>query len=369
MSKIPGNAKSSFAARMLLSLCAAALTLMAVEAVMRIIDLPKFPMPHTDPIRFVFTDRMTSNGVFYLNQPGRITFRYDSNPRGYFDAMNEVHHDVNPSGFRGPAIKPKQENTSRLVFLGDSFTFGEGVRNEDTYPEVTARLLRNSEKQVESCNLGVGGYNTSQEADVLNMFGFDMQPDAVILGFTLNDAEPSLFQLDPQSGKPVRRTREAFIEAESGVSRRPPDSPIYHLRLSQVIWQSQKRRQLTKQTVDYYLSINSPDNAGRKESERSLREIISQCRERGIPCIVVMFPLLYTLSDDYPFTDIHRQVGEVVRDAGGRYIDLLPALKGMDARELVVHPTDQHPNEKVHAIAGQLVADEIRSLRDSPLKE
>ena len=351
--------------RLLLSLGATLVALAGVEIVLRIVDYPHFPDPHSEPVRFAFTNVDTATGPLYLNMPGRITVRYDGNPRGYFGEQNEVHYDVNPSGFRGPAVRPKPAGTRRLVFLGDSFTFGEGVHYQDTYPEVAARLLRKEGQRVESCNLGVGGYNTTQEAEVLRLFGFDLKPDVVVLGYTLNDAEPPLFQVDPTSGQPVRRPREAFIEAEAA-PRRPPDSPLYRLRLAQAIWQVQRQRHLTKQTVDYYLSLHAPSSEGRIESERALREIITQCRQRGVPCIVVMFPLLYDLSGNYPFKAIHEEIGQVVRQAGGRFIDLLPALMGQDARALIVHPTDQHPNETVHALAGRMVAEEILRIPESP---
>jgi sugar phosphate isomerase/epimerase len=158
-----------------------------------------------------------------------------------------------------------------------------------------------------------------------------------------------------------------LIEAE-GVPRKPPDSPLYRLRLAQAIWQAGRQRQLTGQTLDYYRSLYASSSSDRVASERALREIISACRERGVPCIVVMFPLLYELSADYPFAAIHDQIGKVVQEAGGRYIDLLPVLKGQNPRKLIVHPTDQHPNEKVHAIAGKLVAEEILRIPEFPLE-
>jgi lysophospholipase L1-like esterase len=350
--------------RVLLSLGATLLALAGAEIVLHIVGYPQFLAPHSEPTRFAFTNGDTASGPLYLNMPGRITFQYDGNPRGYFDADNEVHHDVNPSGFRGPAFRPKPEGTRHLVFLGDSFTFGEGVHNQDTYPEVAARLLREDGQNVLACNLGVGGYNTSQAAEVLRLFGFDLQPDVVVLGYTLNDAEPPLFQVDPKNGQPVRRAREAFIESEGELGT-PPDSLLYRLRLTQAIWQVRRQRELSRQTIEYYLSLHSSSNKGRVESERALREIIEACKDRKIPCVVVMFPLLYNLSDDYPFAHVHAQIGEVVRQAGGNFIDLLPALKGQRASDLIVHPTDQHPNEIVHELAGRMVAEEIGRLMDS----
>lgn len=329
------------------------------EIAFRLLGWPRFPRPKIESVRFAFAKTEESGKAFYVNHPGRITFRYDGNPRGYFDENNEIHHDVNPLGFRGPAFTIKPEGGFRLVCLGDSFTFGEGVNNEHTYPEIAARFLRKEGKQTDACNLGVGGYNTTQSLNTLLRIGFDLKPDAVVLGYTLNDAEPPLYQIDPASGQPVRRNREMSIEAEAA-PQTPPNAGLYKLRLAQSFYNARHQRKLTRQTLNYYLSVNDAIGQGWIESERALREMISQCRERGIPCYVLMFPLLFDLSEDYPFKCIHRRVGEMVTESGGHFIDLLPALTGRNPAELIVHPTDQHPNEKVHELAGKMVAEEIQ---------
>ena len=93
--------------RLLLSLGAILVATAGFEIGLRVLGRPRFLEPHSDPLRFAMTDRQTASGPLYVNHPGRMTFRYDGNPRGYFDALNEVHHDVNPTGFRGPAFTPK----------------------------------------------------------------------------------------------------------------------------------------------------------------------------------------------------------------------------------------------------------------------
>jgi len=357
-------------ARLLVSAVALLLVIGAIEICLRIINRPYLFRKHTETRRFMLTDKNVNGMPVYVNHPGRIIFTYDGNPRGYFGPNNELCHEVNPDGFRGRSFGTKQPGVRRLLFLGDSFTFGEGVRLEDTYPERVAGYLTCSGNAVEACNLGVGGYNTTQSAHLLQLVGLNLQPDAVILGYVPNDAEPPLFLLDPKTGTPIRRNREAFIEAE-GSPQAPPDSILFRLRVAQLAWQFLRHTRLTRQTVSYYRSLYAPGNAGRHESERALREIIGTCHENGIPCIVVIFPILHKLSNRYPFTEIHKLIGNVVRDAGGTVVDLMPALRNKDARELWVHPTDQHPNERAHAIAGELVAQSLRealnSLQEQPI--
>ena len=328
--------------KLMLACGALLFALIIVEVGLRLAGLPQVYSAKQESPRF----SPTGDELVYVNHPGRITFTYDGNPRGYFGVLDEVNHQVNQMGFRGRSFGPKTKQ--RLVFLGDSFTFGEGVRDDHTFAEFAAGVLK-----AEVCNLGVGGYNTTQALTALKVVGLGLEPDAVILGYVPNDAEPPLFTIDA-AGNPVRRDREAFIEAETT----PPEPPS-GLRISQLIWQVRRAQRLGRQTVSYYQGLYAPENEGWQESKRALREIIVICREREIPCVVLMFPVLVDLDDSYPFAAIHEQVGTVVQDAGGIFVDLLPALKGKDARTLWVHPTDQHPNEQVHAIAGELVAQRL----------
>jgi hypothetical protein len=189
------------------------------EVGLRALNLPRVYARHSAPPQFAFPPVRGQGGApFYVNMPGgvpggapggAIRFVYDGNPRGYFGPQNEVDHRTNEFGFRGGRFsRDKAPGTARLAFLGDSFTFGEGVRDEDTYAEVTARLLNRQggqgARRVESYNYGVGGYNTTQALFLLQNIALRHQPDLVVLGYVLNDADPPLFRRDPESGQPVR---------------------------------------------------------------------------------------------------------------------------------------------------------------------
>src|SRR5262245_14158083 len=67
--------------------------------------------------------------------PGaRFKIVYGSNPRGVFAADNSVTVTINQQGLRGPEVTvAKPPGTFRVLGLGDSFAFGLGVREEDTF--------------------------------------------------------------------------------------------------------------------------------------------------------------------------------------------------------------------------------------------
>jgi len=328
------------------------------EIILSVAGLPPEPLkPHSAPPQF----RITPGEEFgYVNIPSTdIVFKYDSNPRNYFGPQNEVIHTTNAIGFRGPLrSREKKQGTFRISFLGDSFTFGEGVHFEDTYPRRIERALQTSTRPVESLNFGVGGYNTSQEAALFKSLVLKSTPDVVVLGYTMNDAEPALFYFDKTSNQFVRRQRELMVH-EGGANPVPPDNVIYKLRFARLIWQYFALRDQTSNTINWYKSLYKANNPNWKETQAAISEIGDLCKSNNITCAAVIFPLLHQL-DDYPLYEEHNKIKHVLEKNNFLVIDLLPLLEGRDAQSLWVHPTDQHPNEIVHDLAAEAVVSRLR---------
>jgi lysophospholipase L1-like esterase len=335
------------------------ISLVVAEAALHVAGIPRFYVPHALVPQFRVTDLMDGDVPVYVNVPDTtIRFSYDRDPRGYFEPGNVVEHTTNRDGFRGSDFSiSKAAGTLRIAFLGDSFTFGEGVRFEDTYPEVVARELRNKlgpGRTVESYNFGVGGYNTRQALNALRRWVLLCAPDVVVLGFVINDAEEPLVIIDPRTGRAARRERGLDI-LESMSDSRPPQKTIYRSRLAQLFWRFRSNRERTRRTIEYYKSLYDDENHGWQECKAALREIVLLCREKDIPLYVLDLPILIRLRD-YPFLPQQEQIRQVVLSAGGRFVDLLPHMRQHGAPELWVHPTDQHPNEIAHGIAGKVLA-------------
>jgi hypothetical protein len=113
----------------------------------------------------------------------------------------------------------------------------------------------------------------------------------------------------------------------------------------------------SEQVIDYYRSLFDEPGPGWDESRRALHEIIDICARRGIPCYVVLFPILFDLNERYAFRDIHTRIRDEVEGTSAVFVDLLEKLEGRDATRLWVHPTDQHPNEIVHRIAAEALVE------------
>jgi hypothetical protein len=98
----------------------------------------------------------------------------------------------NDFGYRTHPVE-KPDDTFRIVFVGDSWTFGMGVSEAQSYPaqfEMVAReMVKN--KKIEAWNLSLPGYNTLNEITALEFFFDQLQPDAVVFSPMPNDANSS----------------------------------------------------------------------------------------------------------------------------------------------------------------------------------
>jgi len=90
---------------------------------------------------------------------------------------------TNARGFRGAEIpEARTPGRPRIVVLGDSFAFGWGVNDGETFAERLAETAH-----VEIANLGVPGHSTDQALWLLDHEAARLRPDVVLLQFCVND--------------------------------------------------------------------------------------------------------------------------------------------------------------------------------------
>ncbi len=342
--------------RLLLLAAALFLSVVLVEVVFRIVGPPAeyappriyTPTGQSVPLAEIvnFTTRggaldRSGQGPRGRLQPNlRLKFGYDRPRWSYFDAQGSVPVVNNSLGFRDdefPLQKPPGE--FRVLALGDSFTYGCGVRLEDSWPQLVEAGLRagGNAVQVINCGLacGPGARTPAQYTPWVEADGLQFAPDLVIVGFCLNDMGDHV----PMIG---------FVAPE----REPVLGGFSHL-LDWLVWRqafaaaARTPRDLTP------LVTGQPQMW--QESQAALRRLKEVLDSKGIPLALAVFPMLSQLDADYPYAGLHRLVGDFCAEAGIPCIDLLPAFHGRVAEDLWVHPTDQHPNDVGH----RLLADGI----------
>lgn len=167
---------------------------------------------------------------FALSDPVRIQ-RLAPGYRGWFAG---VPVSINRLGFRDDReyALDKSPRTFRIIVLGDSVTFGHGSVFEHAYPRLLENQLRAWRPAVDwqVWNLGVPGYNTSQELAQLLDVGPAFQPDLVVVGFFENDIVGN-FAVAPASA--ARRLRSGVL---SWLYRHVYSIELYKRVYLQIAW-------------------------------------------------------------------------------------------------------------------------------------
>jgi hypothetical protein len=307
------------------------LCFLAAEAVVRFVDVGSSEVPQWwEPL---------AKGEKYFYEPnGKLVYRYPDNPRGYFDEENAVVGNINSLGFRGAEVeRRKSPGTIRIAFLGDSFTVGIGVKDDDTLPERFERLVKRDCGDVEVLNLGISGSSTQKQIEFLESYGLSFEPDIVVVVLFLNDADlPGTvgYLSKPRVFVKVRRY-SYFVNALFGAL----EKSILHRRM-----------------IREYREGYREGSRGWEEVKSALAAGQSLAEERDFQLVVAVYPVLFHLDRSYPFEDAHRAIASYCASMEIPYVDLLDGLRGQYDKDLWVHRTDQHPNEKAHALAAAELA-------------
>jgi len=98
---------------------------------------------------------------------------------------------LNSQGFRDENFpERKSPSAFRIICLGDSWTFGANVGQQETYPQRLKALLKREfpEANFEVFNLGVLGYSSYQGLELLRRTVIHMKPDVLTIGYAWNDS-------------------------------------------------------------------------------------------------------------------------------------------------------------------------------------
>ena len=140
-----------------------------------------------------------------------------------------MHVRMNSHGLRDREFSlEKPPRTVRIGVFGDSFTFGEGVEVEETYPKLLEQLLngdpqiRSTGWDVEVVNFGLGKTGTSHQLAWYFKEGEQYKLDIVLLGFLAgNDFSDNL------AGVYVLRDGELIHNSEAYSSIRTIQKVLY----------------------------------------------------------------------------------------------------------------------------------------------
>lgn len=115
------------------------------------------------------------------------TLGWELNPGFHGNVMEEVNiieRRFDNKGFLySDTSKILDQSKPKVIFIGDSSTFGYRLQMKSTFVEI----LGNQLSDISTINLGVPGYTSFQGYKVLLKRGLELNPKIVVVSFNLND--------------------------------------------------------------------------------------------------------------------------------------------------------------------------------------
>ncbi len=260
----------------------------------------------------------------------------------------------NSLGFRDREFKDLNRFKKRVVVLGDSYTLGEAVAAENAFPQVTEKLLnQKSPNSVGVMNLGQGGYDTIQEAAVLEELGPKLHPDVVVLEYTMNDAEP-----------PNQRIANPAIMYQYAYSWAWED---FKISLQHHFLKGRHRlvRKLISVLPNSYTEGYSKYLVNGRAVKDSIAQIAKRCASLNARLEILILPDTTADFQNYPYYPIHQQVRRWADELGIRTIDMMDEFEKMQSTDLRTEG-DGHPNETYHHKVAQVLARELETTLTLP---
>jgi len=303
----------------------------------------------------------------FKNIKGSVFTKLDDNKLIY--ALNpntsKEHKDIlyciNSDGFRDRDFSiNKPQDTIRIVMLGDSFTFGDGLPIEHTIAKQLECILNENNKnnQYEVMNFGISGYNTMSEVIFFEQKALKYKPDIVFIMYFLNDPDKTtinfslgnyglevcLFLKDYFSGKII--DKKLILQVKNFLGSKLVEKKLKAIHDNN-----------SDLNTYYHFIHNIPfywDDV--KDSFKKLRKL---CDKNNIKTTIAVIPELNVSSlSEYDYADIHSLVLNEASTNGFNTIDILPFFENLDINSLKLSKFDHHTS----AFGNRIIAYSIASL-------
>ncbi|MGQ0736724.1 MAG: hypothetical protein ACT4QD_24115 [Acidobacteriota bacterium] len=253
-----------------------------------LLSLAIFALATESSLRLVYRDA----GQRTLGGPGGRTFEYvsrDGDQRGRLD------------------VGPRQPGVPRVMVLGDSITYGQGVRDwRDTWPEKLATAYERQHGHVEMAVFAMPGRDLPQHLVELERWGPAVKPDVLIYQWYVNDVEVISHRPDP----PIfwhRWPLHEWLDA---------NSYAYY-----VVNRLAAARIRSSPYLRYITSDFEPGTLEWSEFERYFHTFATVARATAPRRIVLLYPQV-PYGTAYPLAPLHERM---VRMAGPHWLDVPPA--------------------------------------------
>lgn len=291
------------------------------------------------------------------NLPAPKTYRLSENKHLLYELLPDSkvkiqgkEFAINAFGFRDKKYRIRKVNDTRIIFLGDSVTYGWRVALEETYHKQIEKLLNDRGYDVDVMGMGIPGYNTIQEYYLLKETVLDFKPDMLILQISPNDFERTVSVRTFHEGRkltlvPYQDYSIPFV--------------IKKTKFTYFLMRNFDLFKLINLRLHWFINKKDPDYTardvfmlGEEDSFRYLGMIKKLLDREGIRFAVVIFPF-QSRGDTDSFASLHERIHQELEKMQVPFIDLFNELNAEGIGDIWIER--RHPNEHGHRIASLAV--------------
>ena len=268
------------------------------------------------------------------------------------------HIHINSLGFRGrefPRAKPA--GALRVLCVGDSYTFGAHVQDEEAFPARLDRLLNerrtdgsDARPPVDVINAGANGFTITDELVYLRDKGLALDPDIVLLNFSQNDIRDlSRTSLWIDAMREHARLKSAFLLGP--ILKFLQHTALFNGMQQSAAWVRVKIRKAREAEI----KEESPELW--RVYRRTLGELSDLLAGHGARLVLVVWPSADQIAGIEPL-DPQTKLAGFAGELGIEMIDLTPefaALASGGAPAFLL-PYDGHPSPRGQDAAARAIA-------------
>jgi hypothetical protein len=237
---------------------------------------------------------------------------------------------------------PKRRGTFRVMAVGDSMTYGDGVDEQSTYVSRLQSVL-GKQFDIEILNLGRDGWQSEDILGEIRRWLPELRPDLVTYGANHNDFLPSgIGQYAHEFAFPLPEGARRFFLDRTRFARLLEGGYDATLRMLHL-------------RTDFFNDILRDLDGYQRRFRRDVAEMNREVTALGLPPIVAM------MLDQFPTYDgrghrITKIAEDAMREAGMNVIELEDYYRRFDGRVMSVSLWEGHANEEAHAIFAAMFA-------------
>ncbi|MBT7575297.1 MAG: SGNH/GDSL hydrolase family protein, partial [Flavobacteriaceae bacterium] len=277
----------------------------------------------------------------------------DKDNYGFTTEFKKKYIRYNKYGYRDYEYNlKKKEGVFRIIVLGDSQTFGHGIKdlNNTWVKKLEKKLIESvGNTSIEVLSISGPGWNSDTYLYELFKKSFKFNPDLVILAYYHNDIPfPISLNCDSSDRK---------ITPDINIFQRSKLVSFINFRINRLLEKIGKKPRYSDCLNQAY------DSIGWEMNKFYLDIMGLSLSIKKIHFMITVIPLIHQLDSNYPLAGPHKKLKEFSIKRNIEFLDFYEeGFKNLNPSNLKVSKTDHHLNKNAGDIMADVLFEKIKGL-------